>query len=121
MAPDGRILKLCKDGKAPRTRQEKQELKSIGCILGHFSKSPLTRKATTNHHHQQQEEKEKAPPEDDSSGAAKKLSQTNWETAENLIPMSCIDTLQKPTNDLTIRVPATTLQDDIKAFNKAAH
>ncbi|KAG7369544.1 hypothetical protein IV203_027290 [Nitzschia inconspicua] len=43
MAPNGRILKLCRDAKAPRTRQEKEELKSIGCILGHFSKLPVER------------------------------------------------------------------------------
>ncbi|KAG7339482.1 hypothetical protein IV203_034478 [Nitzschia inconspicua] len=43
MAPNGRILKLCRYAKAPRTRQEKEELKSIGCILGHFSKLPVGR------------------------------------------------------------------------------
>ncbi|KAG7367027.1 hypothetical protein IV203_029697 [Nitzschia inconspicua] len=41
MARNGRILKLCKDAKASRTRQEKEDLKSIGCIMGHFSTLPV--------------------------------------------------------------------------------
>ncbi|KAG7366606.1 hypothetical protein IV203_029276 [Nitzschia inconspicua] len=83
MAPNGRILKLCRDAKAPRTRQEKQELKSIGCILSPFSKLPFgsppkaavlvaaeemntdkeegKQQKTTN----KKKNKRKAPPEDD--------------------------------------------------------
>ncbi|KAG7372912.1 hypothetical protein IV203_033636 [Nitzschia inconspicua] len=145
MAPNGRILKLCRDAKAPRTRQEKEELKSIGCILGHFSKLPVGRppkaavvvtaedtKKDEQQGKQQQsnnKNKRKAPSEDDRSGPAKKLSRTNWKAAENfpllrdavLSATSCIDTLEKPTNDLAIAVPATTLKDNIKAFSKAAN
>ncbi|KAG7358948.1 hypothetical protein IV203_015537 [Nitzschia inconspicua] len=106
MAPNGRILKPYRDAKAPtRTRQEKEKLKSIGCILGHFSKSTVgyppkaavlvaaeemntdavqnkesnNKPPTTT----RREQAEGSPAEDGSGGAAKKLSRTNWKTVEN--------------------------------------